>query len=179
MRTEPARIAIRVEDLTQLFNTLDPFPFRDRDLDREAEDFIVGWARELPRDAPLEIAVHLPRAQAESERGRQIDDALARYFAYRAEMVGRDLRELFRVGRLSLVIGVTVLALCMVARAELHRHFGNAGYLGFAGEGLLILGWVANWRPIEIFLYDWWPLRRRRNLFHRLSAAAVTLAPYD
>jgi hypothetical protein len=23
-------------------------------------------------------------------------------------------------------------------------------------ESLLIFGWVANWRPIEIFLSDWW-----------------------
>ena len=176
---DPGRIEIRVEDITQLFNTLDPFPFRDRDLDREAEEFITGWARELPRDAPLEIAVHLPRAQAESEKGRALGEALARYFAYRAEMVGHDLNELFRVGRLSLAIGLTVLALCMVARAELHRYFGSTGYLGFAGEGLLILGWVANWRPIEIFLYDWWPLRRRRDLFRRLSAATVTRIAYD
>ena len=30
-------------------------------------------------------------------------------------------------------------------------------------ESLLIFGWVANWRPIEIFLYEWWPVVRRRN----------------
>lgn len=34
---------------------------------------------------------------------------------------------------------------------------------------------VANWRPIEIFLYDWWPLARRRDLFRRLAAAKVEL----
>ena len=45
-------------------------------------------------------------------------------------------------------------------------------------ESLLIFGWVANWRPIEVFLYDWWPIVRRRNLYQRLSAAHVTLRPY-
>jgi hypothetical protein len=45
-------------------------------------------------------------------------------------------------------------------------------------ESLLILGWVANWRPLEIFLYDWWPLTRRRDLYRRLAAAAVELRPY-
>jgi hypothetical protein len=172
----PAAIEIRVDDATQLFNTLDPFPFRERDLDREAEDFIVGWARELPRDRPLEIAVHLPRHEAESEKALQ--DALSSYFRYRAEMAGRDLHELFRVGRLSLVIGLAVLAACTLARALLHRGLGEAGVLGFLNEGLLIVGWVANWRPIQIFLYDWWPLRRRRNLYDRLAAARVTLVPY-
>jgi hypothetical protein len=46
-------------------------------------------------------------------------------------------------------------------------------------ESFLILGWVANWRPLEIFLYDWWPLARRRDLYRRLSAAPVELKPYS
>jgi len=45
-------------------------------------------------------------------------------------------------------------------------------------ESLLIFGWVANWRPIEIFLYEWWPIVRRRNLYQRLAAAQVDLKPY-
>jgi hypothetical protein len=37
-------IEIRVNDIAQLFHTLDPFPFRERDLVDEAEDYIVSWA---------------------------------------------------------------------------------------------------------------------------------------
>jgi hypothetical protein len=44
-------IELHVEKIGQLFNTLDPMPFRKRDLDREAEEYIVSWARELPRKA--------------------------------------------------------------------------------------------------------------------------------
>lgn len=176
--SEPATIEIRVDDITQLFNTLDPFPFRERDLDREAEDFIVGWARELPRDKALRIVIHLPKRETETKRAGQLEDALTRYFGYRADMVGHDLNELFRVGRLSLAIGLTVLVACTLARALLHDVIGNAGLAGLFSEGLLILGWVANWRPLEIFLYDWWPLRRRRNLYRRLAAADVALAAY-
>ena len=40
-------------------------------------------------------------------------------------------------------------------------------------EGLLILGWVAMWRPIEVLLYDWWPLARRRTLLRRLATIPV------
>jgi hypothetical protein len=34
-----------------------------------------------------------------------------------------------------------------------------------AEEGLLIVGWVAMWRPLEIFLYDWRPIWRRCRLY--------------
>jgi hypothetical protein len=40
-------------------------------------------------------------------------------------------------------------------------------------EGLVILGWVANWKPLETFLYDWWPLKRRADLYRRIAAARV------
>ena len=55
-------IEVRVEDISQLFHTLDPFPFRERDLDRDAEEFIVSWARDLPESATVHILVYLSRA---------------------------------------------------------------------------------------------------------------------
>jgi len=46
-------IEVHVAELNQLFNAIDPAPFRERDLDPDAEEFIVGWAREVPADASL------------------------------------------------------------------------------------------------------------------------------
>ena len=39
--------------MRQLFNAIDPSPFRERDLDPGAADFIVGWTKDLPASAPL------------------------------------------------------------------------------------------------------------------------------
>jgi len=170
-------IELRIEEISQLFHTLDPFPFREKDLDTDAEEFIVSWARELPPDQPLKIVVHVPEAQASTPEARELDGALKRYFDHRAQAIRRELRELFRIGRRALAIGLTVLSLCIVGTqtvtTELRSPLGR-----FLGESLTIFGWVANWRPIEIFLYDWWPIVRRRNLYRRLSAAQVEVRPY-
>jgi hypothetical protein len=40
-------------------------------------------------------------------------------------------------------------------------------------EGFLIGGWVAMWRPLEVFLYDWWPILGEVRLFDRLSGMPV------
>ena len=61
-------IEVRVQEIAQLFNSLDPSPFRERDLDDDAEDFIVTWAQELPRNDRLQIIVHIPRKQARRQR---------------------------------------------------------------------------------------------------------------
>ena len=54
-----AVIDIHVGELKQLYNEMDPAPFRDRDLDPKAEEFIVDWSREVRRNAPLAILVRL------------------------------------------------------------------------------------------------------------------------
>jgi len=172
----PATIEVSVTAPEQLFNSLDPFPFRERDLDKSAEEFIVGWARELPLASPIRIVVHIPRANLGTWRAREMEEAFHSYFDYRAQIIGRDLSELFRTGRRSLQIGLAVL-LVSVAASELSiAAFGHDGMVAVLNEGLIILGWVANWRPLEIFLYDWWPIVGRQRLYRRLSQANVEFA---
>jgi hypothetical protein len=31
------------------------------------------------------------------------------------------------------------------------------------------------WHPLEIFLYDWWPIRAKRRLYERLSRMPVRI----
>jgi hypothetical protein len=170
-------IEVRIEEVEQLFDTLDPFPFLQKDLDRDAEDYIVNWARELPRRQPIKILVHLPAAEAETKGAQELGTSIARFFAYRAERSRLDLKELFRVGRRSIAIGICVLAVCLLAGHAISGRMGGGYVARFIEESLVIVGWVANWRPIEIFLYDWWPISRRRRLYERLSRAEVSLKP--
>ncbi|MFN3522686.1 MAG: hypothetical protein ACK4YQ_10595 [Phenylobacterium sp.] len=168
-------IEIKVREIGRLFHALDPLPFRERDLDSAVEEYVVGWARELPTTQPIEIVVHLPREEAERKEAGEIAGAIHNYFAYRSQATRNELRELFRVGRASVLIGVAVLAISVVV-AGFAETLAGEGRLGrFLHESLLIFGWVANWRPIQIFLYDWWPLARRRALYDRLARAEVRL----
>jgi hypothetical protein len=180
MTTENTQEAIelRVNEIAQLFHTLDPFPFRERDLDREAEEFIVGWARELPIDQPIRIVVHFPEGDVQTRAAKELSEAFARYFSYRADTLQRDLNELFRVGRRSLAIGVLVLLACFAAAHLAGGYLIETPFKRMVEESFLILGWVANWRPLEIFLYDWWPFVRRRDMYRRLSKAVVEVRPY-
>ena len=166
-------IDIRLREIGQLFNTLDPSPFQDRDLDPDAEDHIVEWARELPKDAKLAIRIHMPPDEARKARERDVGRAVSNYFAARAVRADSDLRELLRTGWHYLPIGLIVLALCLIASQMVKPAFGASRLADVVEEGLVIVGWVANWKPLEIFLYDWWPIARRRDLFRRLRDADV------
>jgi hypothetical protein len=159
------------------FSTHWIFPFSERDLDKDAEEYILGWARELPHDQPISIVIHVPSGELSKHDLNSLMGALNRFFDYRAGVIVRDLHELFRMGRTAMLIGLVVLALCLTAARVGGSLLGEGPIGRFLQESLIILGWVANWKPIEIFLYDWWPLLRRRNLYRRLAAATVEFKP--
>ena len=168
-------IEVHVRELSQIFNSMDPSPFLDKDLDVDAEEFIVSWAKELPDHAPLALLVHLDRAGVEPDRVRLLGDAVHSYFRHRAELTQRRLRDLLRLGRTSLVIGLLFLAGTILLGRWIGYLLGERPMSDIIRESLLIGGWVAMWRPMEIFLYDWWPIRNERRVFDRLGAAAVRI----
>ena len=116
-------IELRLRDSAQLFNTLDPFPFRERDLSAEAERFIVEWAQELPKDQPIEIIVHLQSDGTERGTASDLATAITGWFQAREKAEAQAMRDLFRDGRLAFVIGFVVLTICVFVSWSLTRHF--------------------------------------------------------
>lgn len=168
-------IEVHVGELRQLFNAIDPSPFRDKDLDPRAEEFIVGWAKELPRDATLALVVDLDRDAGLPDEAAVLREAIHEFFSQRAQAYERRLRELFRVGRKSLLIGLVALA-SAIALGDFLAALMKGSRIGeIARESLTIGGWVSMWRPLEIFLYDWWPIRSEVRLSERLAAMPVRI----
>jgi hypothetical protein len=172
-------IEVRVDKIAQLFHTLDPFPFREKDLDQDVEDYIVSWAQELPGNRSIRIIVYLSDVEFKTETLQDIGEAFSRYFTSRAVVIQHELNELLRIGRRSLGIGIAILIFCLASAHFVAGYLTDASLNTLARESFLILGWVANWRPLEIFLYDWWPIAQRRDLYRRLAAAPVELRPYS
>ncbi len=166
---------LQVGEMRQLFNAMDPAPFRERDLDARAEEYIVDWAREVDQRAPLALEVTLSREPAGAESTTMLGDAVHGYFKERAAASRRQLRQLMRRGRISLVIGVAFLAAAIVAGDLLAGVMNKERYGVIVQETFVIGGWVALWRPLEIFLYDWWPVVSEARLFDRLATMRVDL----
>ncbi|MFZ2081632.1 MAG: hypothetical protein WAV38_34285 [Xanthobacteraceae bacterium] len=146
------KIEINLSRLPQLFNSLDPSPFHERDLDHDAEDYIVGSAEEASRQYPLALVIHLPADQLPAQGLPDVREAIHNYFAYRRDQESRRLRLLFRDGRIALLIGLSFLFCCVLLR-ELAFSFGNDSASDIFGEGMLIIGWVDRsrrpaWLPV-------------------------------
>ena len=170
------RIELRIRQLAQLFNSMDPTPFRNRDLDPEAEAFIESWAQEFPPGGRFHITIHLEEPAKESDPNALAREAIHNFFRYKAELTRHQLNQLLRHGRVSLVIGFSFVAVCLLA-ADAAGELATGTFSTILRESLTIVGWVAMWRPMQIFLYDWWPLAQRRRLDVSLSHAQVHVLP--
>ena len=171
-------IEIRVAELRQLFDAIDPSPFRQRDLDPRAEEFIVAWASDLRVDKPWALVVHLDRSAGRADEAALLRESIHEYFGQRVASSRRKLRELFRRGRVSLVIALAFLSASIVVGDAVARYLGESRLADVVRESFLIGGWVAMWRPLEVFLYDWWPIHAECRLLQRLSTMPVRIE-YD
>lgn len=165
------RIEIRVREVGQLFNTMDPSPFLEKDLDADAEEFILSWAQEFPLRDRLILVIHLAESPGQHPQPL-IEKAIRHYFTDRAKLSRLELRRLMRDARTSLLIGASFLCGCLTLSGVLAATLSGTTQQ-IAREGLTITGWVAMWRPLQMYLYDWWPLHRRLKVFEKMSQISV------
>ena len=71
------------------------------------------------------------------------------------------------------MIGLLFLGVAIVLGDLLIDLASRWDYGEILEHSLLIGGWVALWRPFEIFLYEWWPILGEARLYDRLSAMLV------
>ncbi|MBX9947285.1 MAG: hypothetical protein K2Y40_24645 [Reyranella sp.] len=173
-KVEAVAVELRLDRISRLYNSLDPAPFHEKELEAAADDYIVGSAEDTG-GRPIRLVIMLPQTELARPEAAQIPASIRNHFALRERNEHRRLRAEWHRGRLSLLIGLGFLVLCLFARELLLSSEGTVPRM--LAEGLLIVGWVAMWGPIDVFLYGWWPIAGRRRLFAALARLDVDLRP--
>ena len=169
----PGIIELRLDDSAGLFEPLDVSPFAERHLNERVEQFILHAAREWP-STEFAIVVHFSAGTQANRIEPELLASIPKHFAHRTQEEAGRIRLLIREATRDLMAGLVFLFLCALAGVAALRLF--PGPIGlFVEQGLLILGWVALWRPVDLFLYELRPLRNTLNLMSALSRAQVSL----
>ena len=166
-------IDIRIQRITQLYDSLDPSPLHEKTLSHAVETYIVDCAGEDGREEPLRLMVHVPTPIREYEV--EITRAIHAHFQAQHAQCRRRYRRRMRQGMRFLFIGLAVLTTTLLARALLVDPGNSKVHVGIS-EGLLIIGWVAMWRPIEVLLFERAENHQNMALLERLSQIDVEFA---
>ncbi len=172
-------VEIKLREVRQLFNTLDPAPFRDKDLDSDSETYIYDLVADLPVKAKVRLVLYLPEQACSAQVQDDVSRAIQSYFNYRSDITLKELRAVLKEGHTAMLIGMAFLFACIAAHQALTA-MNRPGLLwSILEEGFLISGWVAMWRPIDVFLYEWWPIRRRRRIERKIARMPIDVRPIE
>lgn len=165
-------IELRVREVRQLFDLRDPAPFRDRDLDPGAIDYVIEAAEETPPRSPLTLEVQIAGSPDDVLGEDVLRAAFRNQFQHLREVQDLKIRRHLRQGRIAAAVGVVVLLICLALSVSIEA---DTTWQQIASSGLEIGGWVAIWRPVEHLVYDWWPLAARRRILDRITAASIEI----
>lgn len=166
-------IELHIREVGQLFDSFDPCPFNSRDLDADAEEYIVASVREL-RHPPSAMVIHIDQPGSADE-SQMIETAIHQHFARKVGLASRELRTLLGRGWISLAIGLAFLVALLGLSEYAASRLPPGAFVDVLRESLVIGGWVAMWRPLEIFLYDWWPIAGQRRTYRVLSRLPIAI----
>lgn len=160
-------IDLYLTSLLQLFDRRDPSPFRERDLDEDFVRYMILSMHEFPSAGPAKIVIKMTEYNPSYLRVSELEEAIHNFFSFELETVKNDKETLFKQGRVSLLTGLGVLCICTFIKMSLPEVQNPLMHV--VSEGLSLIPWVALWKPINIFLYDWWPFYDRIKIFKRLT----------
>lgn len=171
---ETVCVELSLRSPRQLFDVRDPAPFRARDLDDDAVEWLLGAVEEVPARTPVAFYLHFEEGlDAQGFTEAVLRDAIRAHFRYELARTRRAVRALMQQGLWSALLAGVLLALCMAAESALRPLAPREHWAAVTREGMVILGWVALWRPLETFLFAWWPYTARIRLLRRVIAAEV------
>ena len=167
-------IEVRVRGTQQLFDARDPSPFRERDLDDDFVEYFVSAAREFSISSPLKIIIYIEEEETTLLPIDSIRAAIHSYLAYQMDLQRGDLKSYVKRAQLFLLLGLLVLVGC-IGLAQNIVVPTPPGALGILREGIVIFGWVSVWKPIELILFDWYPLFERLRFYRKLLTTEIDI----
>jgi hypothetical protein len=167
-------IEVRVKSSQQLFDARDPAPFRDRDLDDDFVEYILSSVREFTMSTPLKIVIYVEENETKELPKDSMTEAIHSYFAYKIDLQRGDLKTFIKRAQIFLLIGLVVLGSCIGVAQSLIIP-SSPGAIGILREGIVIFGWVSIWKPIELILFDWYPLFEKLRLYKKLLGTEIDI----
>ena len=167
-------ITLYLDDLAQFFVVSEPDPFDPQARFASGLETIVSELKPKALIRKVRATIVLPSHQITPDAETRLREALTRFCQYHVRQNRQDLISLRWQGIKALQNGVIFLGICVL----LSTLFENAETLPewlrrLGSEGFLIAGWVSLWHPIEILLYDWWPLSRQLHIYETIMRMEI------
>ena len=176
-------ITLHLDDIQYLF--ADPEP--DSEMFVSGMDSLHSDIRASLRREKFKVTITIVLPQGKITEGLvdKTREKIKRYCQFKIEENHKELIALRHEGNNALLVGITVLVVCLAlagiltitaqSGSESGMNTILAFMLAIVGQSFLIAGWVAMWQPAEILLYDWWPFRQDIRIYKHIADADIVI----
>ncbi len=170
-------LSFSFKSIGQLIDPDDPSPLPGTELTETAEEVLSGYLDEYRVNSPVNVVIALPEGDIPPGGTTLIPDAIRRHFAFHIQDVEHERVISHREGLYSLAIAignalVAVLFIYIATSTEIPlESFPIVLIAGF----ITILNWVTIWDTYEHFVYDYRAIRRKRQIYEKLSRIPISV----
>ena len=164
-------IIVRLEGVDQLLIVSPSVFYGQRMLTPDAEEFLIEEAEKHHYRSAINLKVYLPTDTL--NKLEEIEKAIHQHFAYKKNKSLKQLSRTLQLGWRGLLIAIVFLSVLVSFTLIVISQMPEGGLSLIFREILIILGWVALWRPADLLLYEWRQFKRDANLFERLEHCKV------
>jgi len=159
-------IEISLEEPYNLYDDKDPSPLKVRDLKPIIEQYITNCIREIPDKQNVRVDFYFYEISDSVEEKLLLKKSVIDFFIYRTKVRFLDFRYKIKYGLKSTAIGLCFLFFCIYISSS-YLNDENGIVEQFFLEGLSVLGWVSLWNPVQVFLYEIWPILTSAKILKR------------
>lgn len=165
-------IEMGIEEPFDLYDDKDPSVLNLRDFRKEVQNYIIESIEEIPKSKKIKINIYFDKFSDDIAEVENLRQSFFDFFAFETKLRVHQIRIKIKRGFKSLAVGICFLFFCIIA----------AHFLGYSNksllselfvEGLTVLGWVSLWTPLQVFLYEIWPLLENIKNFKRVLISSV------
>ncbi len=168
-----SKIILELNNVDQLLIAPDSLFYGKRMLSRDAEELIIEETTMASSNDQIHLKIYLHNDEITGKD--QISTAIHQHFTYRRKKTERQLKMVLQLGWQSLLISMVFFGFLVLLTLVIIKLFPEGEVSRTFREILIILGWVALWRPADLLLYEWRPFKREVNLFRKLEQCEVEI----
>jgi hypothetical protein len=160
-------ISVAIEKYADIFNELDPAPFRKRDIDHDLRIYLEDSSLDIPLKHNIVLQFKVLNDLHDSEKEERIKTGLKTYFAF----VRNELKAKIRKSREKSAVYALASFLLLSASYSLRTSVAGGAVLATLFEGINIVGWVFLWEAVSTLLFKNRDVRQRFGHYKRFSDA--------
>jgi hypothetical protein len=167
--TDAFIISVVLKNYANIFNELDPAPFRKRDLDQDLRDYLEDSSADIPLKYDIILQFNISVEAKALEKEEKIESGLKTYFSFVRDQMGSRIRRSYEKSVIYVFGAFILLSASYLLRLVLTSNI----FFTILIEGITIGGWVFLWEAISTFAFRNRELKSKYRQYKRFAKATI------